>query len=146
MLQRRRIADAAVSQKRSYESLFASVDYSKKTFLLFLLEMTSATNSTSHRQSKVPLARFLPSFLRPDRVTQTQFLLLLALQSPSARLRPAVTTAAAAELTNDRCGGAGGGRARSERVCERASAARSPKAMRSLAECRSSDCAVPVNF
>ena len=53
-------------------------------FSFFLLEMTSATNSTSPLTDRVKCPSF--SFLRPDRVTQTQFLLLLL--ALRCRVRP----------------------------------------------------------
>ena len=54
------------------------------SFSFFLLEMTSATNSTSPLTDRVKCPSF--SFLRPDRVTQTQFLLLLL--ALRCRVRP----------------------------------------------------------
>ena len=125
-----------VSQKRSYESLFP-VD-STATFLLFLPsfffflcptvrerdDLPDKLHFSIVSQSKVPLARlllpFLPSFLRQSKsdreregVTQTQFRASFPLSS--ARLRPAVTTAAsfaAAALTNDRDADRASGRGR----------------------------------
>ena len=115
---------------------------------------SSMTSSRSSMHSSSMVSRVLPSsslFLlgslkhnsKPKKRREETCAILPPSVRPSVRLRPAITTAAAAELTNDRCGSggrAGGRRAAEERVCERASAARSPKALRSLAECWSRDC------